>query len=59
MDYNAGFARANNKGILRAKGEAVLLLNPDTIVVDKALDRCFFKIHSLGIYSMRSAVIKC
>lgn len=29
---NAGFSKANNQGILIAKGEYVLLLNPDTIV---------------------------
>ena len=30
MGYNAGFARACNKGIKASKGDAVLLLNPDT-----------------------------
>jgi GT2 family glycosyltransferase len=40
MDYNAGFARANNAGIKMAKGEAVLLLNSDTIVIDDAINRC-------------------
>lgn len=29
---NAGFAVANNQAILKAKGEYILLLNPDTIV---------------------------
>lgn len=38
MGYNAGFARANNKGIEAAKGEYVLLLNPDTIITEGALD---------------------
>lgn len=37
--YNAGFARANNEGIRLAKGEYVLLLNSDTIVVESALDK--------------------
>ena len=32
MEYNAGFARANNKGIERSKGQLVLLLNPDTLL---------------------------
>ena len=32
MEYNAGFARANNKGIELSKGELVLLLNPDTLL---------------------------
>ena len=37
--YNAGFARANNEGIKIAKGEYVLLLNADTIVLEGALDK--------------------
>jgi GT2 family glycosyltransferase len=32
MEYNAGFARANNKGIELSKGQLVLLLNPDTLL---------------------------
>lgn len=41
MNYNAGFARANNEGIRMAKGEVVLLLNPDTIILDDALQKCY------------------
>jgi GT2 family glycosyltransferase len=37
--YNAGFARANNAGIKIAKGEYVLILNADTIILDKAIDK--------------------
>lgn len=40
MDYNSGFARANNAGIRVAKGEAVLLLNPDTLNKDSAVEKC-------------------
>jgi GT2 family glycosyltransferase len=32
MEYNAGFARANNKGIELSNGQLVLLLNPDTLL---------------------------
>ncbi len=39
MDYNAGFARANNAGIKLAKGEAVLLLNPDTLLLSSAIEK--------------------
>jgi GT2 family glycosyltransferase len=36
---NRGFAGANNQGLAVARGEHVLLLNPDTVVLDKAIDR--------------------
>jgi GT2 family glycosyltransferase len=36
---NHGFARANNIAARHAKGEFLLLLNPDTVVLDGALDR--------------------
>jgi len=40
MDYNSGFARANNAGIRKATADIVLLLNPDTLAVDNSLERC-------------------
>jgi GT2 family glycosyltransferase len=36
---NLGFAKGNNAGISEARGEYVLILNPDTIVHDGSLDR--------------------
>lgn len=36
---NLGFAKANNKGIKKAKGEIILLLNSDTIVHDETLTK--------------------
>jgi GT2 family glycosyltransferase len=36
---NLGFAKGNNAGIREAKGEYVLILNPDTIIHDSSLDR--------------------
>ncbi|PUZ23906.1 hypothetical protein GA0116948_10816 [Chitinophaga costaii] len=40
MGYNAGFARANNAGIRVATGDYILLLNPDTLILQQALDQC-------------------
>ena len=37
-DDNRGFAGANNQGLAIATGAHVLLLNPDTIVLDGAID---------------------
>ncbi len=37
-DVNIGFGRANNLGFARARGEALLLLNPDTELRPGALD---------------------
>ncbi len=36
---NLGFARGNNAGIGQARGEYVLILNPDTIMHEGSLDR--------------------
>jgi len=41
MDYNAGYARANNEGIRQAKGDFILLLNPDVLFEDDSLQRCY------------------
>jgi hypothetical protein len=35
---NLGFAKANNIAIQQAKGRYILLLNPDTVVLDNCLD---------------------
>lgn len=37
---NKGFSRANNQAIRKARGEYILLLNPDTIVEDDTLVKC-------------------
>lgn len=37
---NRGFAAANNQGLTLAGGRFVLLLNPDTVILDGAIDRC-------------------
>lgn len=37
---NLGFSKANNQAIRLAKGELVLLLNPDTVVEENTFDVC-------------------
>jgi len=44
---NIGFARANNIGLARACGQAVLVLNPDTVVPPHGLRRCLDELWSL------------
>lgn len=39
LDYNAGFARANNAGMKIASGDYFLILNADTIILDQAIDK--------------------
>lgn len=40
MGYNAGFSRANNRGIDNARGRTILLLNSDTLLIDNLIGRC-------------------
>jgi GT2 family glycosyltransferase len=46
-DHNLGFAAANNKAIRLSAGKMVLLLNPDTVVLDGAIQKTitFMKNH--------------
>lgn len=37
---NVGFSKANNQAIRQAKGEYVLLLNPDTVVEEDTFEKC-------------------
>ena len=36
---NLGFAKGNNAGIFQSRGQYVLILNPDTIIRDRALEK--------------------
>jgi len=38
-EVNVGFARANNQAIRGSRGRHILLLNPDTFVMDDAIER--------------------
>ncbi|MBQ2897679.1 MAG: glycosyltransferase family 2 protein [Clostridia bacterium] len=40
LEQNLGFSKANNIGLKEATGDAVLFLNPDTIVKENTLKRC-------------------
>jgi len=56
-DQNLGFARGVNEAVAEARGEYVILLNPDTIVLDNALGRLvdFARKHpNYGIYGGRT-----
>lgn len=41
---NLGFSKGNNLGIKEAKGDYILLLNPDTLILNNAIDKAFKKI---------------
>jgi len=53
MGYNAGFGRANNKGMSVAKGDYFLLLNADTLLIDNVIKRCFDRL------SVKRDIIAC
>jgi GT2 family glycosyltransferase len=41
MEYNSGFARANNAGIRMASGKNILLLNTDTLIRENAIEKAY------------------
>lgn len=43
---NAGFARANNQAVDKAKGKYILYLNPDTIVPEDCFEKCLAYMNS-------------
>ncbi|MEO6456627.1 MAG: glycosyltransferase, partial [Ginsengibacter sp.] len=44
MNYNSGFARANNEGIRQSTAPVILLLNPDTLPDDNSIEKCYFQL---------------
>ena len=54
---NSGFPKGNNIGVAAAKGEYILLLNSDTVVLDRAVDRLMTFAHATpqaGIWGGRT-----
>ena len=37
---NVGFAKANNQAVVKAKGDHILFLNPDTIIPEDCFEKC-------------------
>ncbi len=52
---NRGFAAANNQGIAKAMGRYILLLNSDTVILDKAIEKTI----SFADAHPESAVVGC
>jgi GT2 family glycosyltransferase len=55
-DANLGFAKANNIAASRAKGRTLLFLNPDTKVLDRAIERLcslYWKLPNCGVLGCR------
>jgi len=44
---NLGFAKANNLGYHHSKGRNLLFLNPDTEIIDSAIDKLYFYLESI------------
>lgn len=56
LPVNVGFGRANNLGFDRARGRAVLALNPDTVITPGSLRACLDELWShtdVGVLSPR------
>ncbi|KYG74810.1 hypothetical protein EV198_0689 [Roseivirga ehrenbergii] len=58
LSENLGFGKACNIGVSKAKGEFILLLNPDTILIDDAISDCLrvyktFDKESIGALTCR------
>jgi len=54
-EENKGFAAANNQGINKSKGNFILLLNNDTIVLENAIEKTLFAAES----NSKAAVMGC
>lgn len=59
VGYNAGFSRANNMGIGIAKGEYILLLNSDTVIIDDCLQKTLKYYKKLEDDSLNPGLLGC
>jgi GT2 family glycosyltransferase len=57
LGENVGFARANNRGIAESRGQALLLLNPDTVVLPGALAALWRALHAAPHIGMVGALL--
>lgn len=55
MGGNLGFSKANNKAFAHAKGEYILFLNPDTLILKDTLNQCIacFSDETIGCVGCR------
>ncbi|MBN1060033.1 glycosyltransferase family 2 protein [Clostridium botulinum] len=53
---NLGFSKANNKAVNICNGKYVLLLNPDTIILDNAIEKTFEFIQQ---YNKKNVLVGC
>lgn len=58
-DANLGFAKANNIGMRKSKGEYILLLNSDTYVVEDCLQQCMQYIERYNTEAVIQGENKC
>ncbi len=45
-EHNIGFSRANNLGAQQSRGRGILFLNPDTLVLEGAIEKMLFQLQS-------------
>jgi len=56
---NLGFGRANNKGMSKAKGDFILLLNSDTELIDNSLLACINELKRINGKTQKPAMLGC
>jgi GT2 family glycosyltransferase len=59
LPENIGFGPANNLGMQSAQGKYILLLNPDTLVEDDSIQRCFRFMESAEAQQMNAGLLGC